>query len=89
MDGQSHKSCLWMVLSGLKIHLNLIKSSWKSYNEDSNENFFLEVDVQYLEKVHDLHNDLPFSSERIKIEKVGKIIANFHDKKNSSYTWNI
>ena len=25
-DGQCHKSCLQMVLSGLKIHLNLIKT---------------------------------------------------------------
>ena len=27
-------------------------------------------DVQYPEKLHDFHNDLPFWPERIKIEKV-------------------
>ena len=37
-----------------------------SYNEESYEGYFLEVDVQYLEKLHDLHNDLPFLAERMK-----------------------
>ena len=41
----------------------------KSYNEESDEEYFLEVDVQYLEKLHELHYDLPFLPERIKIEK--------------------
>ena len=39
----------------------------KNYNEESDEGYFLEVDVQYLEKLHELHNDLPFLSDRIKI----------------------
>ena len=42
----------------------------KNCNEESNERYFFEVDVQYIEKLHELHNDLPFLSERIKIEKV-------------------
>ena len=33
----------------------------KSYNEESDERHFLEIDVQYPEKLHELHNDLPFS----------------------------
>ena len=41
----------------------------KIYNEESDEGWFLEVDVQYLEKLDDLHNDLPFLPERMKIEK--------------------
>ena len=32
----------------------------KNYNEESDEGYFLEVDVQYLERLHELHNDLPF-----------------------------
>ena len=39
----------------------------KSYNEESDEGYFLEVDVQYPEKLHKLHNDLPFLPERKKI----------------------
>ena len=45
----------------------------KNYNEESDEGFFLEVDVQYNEKVHELHNDLQFSPGRMKIEKVEKL----------------
>ena len=42
----------------------------KNYNEESDEGYFLEADVQYLEKLHELHNDLPFLPDRRKIEKV-------------------
>ena len=34
----------------------------KSYNEESDEESFLEVDVQYPENLHELHNDLSFLS---------------------------
>ena len=47
----------------------LNKSFIKNYNEESDDGYFLEVDVQYLEKLHEHRNDLPFLSERIKIEK--------------------
>ena len=40
----------------------------KSYNKESNEGYFLEVHVQCLEKLHGFHNDLPFLSERMKIQ---------------------
>ena len=53
----------------------------KSYNDDSDEGSFLEVDVQYPENLHNLHNDLPIFPERMKIEKVEKLVANLHDKK--------
>ena len=52
----------------------------KNYNEESDEGYFLEVDVQYIKKLHELHNDLPFLPERMKIEKFKKVIANLHDK---------
>ena len=32
----------------------------KNYNEESDNGYFLGVDVHYLEKLHGLHNDLPF-----------------------------
>ena len=43
------------------------------------DNFF-KVDVQYPEKLHELHNDLPFLPERIKIRKVEKLLADLHQK---------
>ena len=52
----------------------------KNYIEESDEGYFLEVDVQYLEKLHEIHNDLPFLIERMKIEKVEKLLANLHYK---------
>ena len=52
----------------------------KNYNGESDEGYLLEVDVQYLEKLHELHNDLPFLPERIKIKKVEKLVNNLHDK---------
>ena len=49
----------------------------KNYNKESGKGFLLEVDVHYTEKLHDLHNDLPFLTERMKIEKVEKPVADF------------
>ena len=44
----------------------------KNYSEESDEGYFLEVDVQYIETLHELHDGLLFLSERMKIEKVEK-----------------
>ena len=52
----------------------------KNYNEESDEGYFLKVDVQYLEKLHELYNDLPFLPGRMKIGKVEKLVPNLHDK---------
>ena len=41
---------------------------------------FVKVDFQYLEKFHELHNDLPFLPERMKIKKVKNLVANLLDK---------
>ena len=57
-----------------------MKISQKNYNEESDEGYSLEIDVQYLEKLHELHNDLPFLPERMKIEKVERLVANLDDK---------
>ena len=52
----------------------------KNYNEESDEAYFLEVDIQYPEKLHELHNDVPFLPERKKIKKVKKLVTNLYDK---------
>ena len=52
----------------------------QKYNEESDKGYFLEVDVQYSKNLHKLLNDLPFLPERIKIEKVGKLVTNLHDE---------
>ena len=48
----------------------------KNYNEKSDKGYFFKADVQDLEKLHYLRNNLPFLPERIKIDKVEKLVAN-------------
>ena len=54
--------------------------SIKNYNEESDEGYFLEGNLQYLEKLHKLHNDLLFLCERMNNEIFEKLVANLHDK---------
>ena len=46
----------------------------------SDEGCFLQADVQYPKKLHEIYNDLPLSPEIVKIEKTEKLVANLHDK---------
>ena len=64
-----------------QLHENFIKR----YNEESHKGYFLEVDVQYPEQLHDLHNNLPFLPEGLKIEKAKKLVVNSCDK-NECYS---
>ena len=54
----------------------------KDYDENSNNGYFLEVDVKYQKKLFNLHSDLPFLLERNKIKKCNKIVCNIQDKEN-------
>ena len=58
----------------------LNKDLIKNYIKESDERYFLEIDVQYPKKLHELHDDLPFLPEEMKIEKVVKLVTNLHDK---------
>ena len=52
----------------------------KNYNEESDERFFLEIDVEYPEILQKLHNDLLLLPELMKIGKVKKFLANLDEK---------
>ena len=54
----------------------------KSYNENSNKEYILEVDIEYPKHFLNLQGDLPFLSERTKIKKCNKLVCNIHDKEN-------
>ena len=56
------------------------KDFMKIYNEESNEGYFLDIDVEYPEKLQELHNDLPFLPEIMNTEKVEKLVTSLHDK---------
>ena len=43
---------------------------------------FLEVDLEYSEELHNLHNNYPLAPERVKIENVEKLIPNLNNKTN-------
>ena len=53
----------------------------KNYDKDNNKGYVLEVDVKYPKNLHDLHSDLPFLPERMKIDKCKKLVCNLCDKK--------
>ena len=59
----------------------LTKEFIENYDEDSDKEYILEVDVKYPKKLHDLHNDLPFSPERMKVDKCKKLVCNLYNKK--------
>ena len=53
----------------------------KNYDENNDKGYILEVDVKYRKKLHDLHSELPFLPERMKIDKSEKNVCNLHNKK--------
>ena len=45
------------------------KINLAKYEVDSKKGLILEVDLEYPEKLHDLHNDYPLASEKLKVTK--------------------
>ena len=52
----------------------------KKYDEESDDGYIPEVDVEYPKDLHNLHNDLPFLPERMKINKCNKLVCDIYDK---------
>ena len=53
--------------------------NWKSCNR---KGYIIEVDLEYPKELHDLHNSYPLAPEKIKVDKVSKLIPTLYDKKN-------
>ena len=53
----------------------------KNYDENDNKGCILEVDVKYPKRLHELHSDLPFLSERMEVYKCKKLVCNLFNKK--------
>ena len=53
----------------------------KNYDDNNDKGYISEVDVKYSKRLHDLHSDLPFLSERIKVNKCKKLVCNLFNKK--------
>ena len=54
----------------------------KNYNENSNKEYILEVDVENPKNLFNLYKGLPFLAERKKTEKWKKLVCSIHDKEN-------
>ena len=52
----------------------------KNYYENSDIGYFLEVDIDYLKSLFNIHKVLPFLPERKKVEKVEKLICSIEDR---------
>ena len=53
----------------------------RNYDEDGDKGYILEVTIDYPKDLHDLHSDLPFLPERMKINKCNILVCNLYDKK--------
>ena len=51
----------------------------KDYDENSDEEYFLKIDVKYAKNLFNIHSDLPFLPERKKIKKCNKLVCNMHE----------
>ena len=54
----------------------------ENYDENGNVGYFLEVDIDYLKELFNIHKDLPFLPESKKVNKVKKIICSMENREN-------
>ena len=74
----------WVDIENLKQEARELKRTIDMMVKNSNNRgvgYVLEVDVKYPKELHDLHNDLPFMCEKIRVNEVEKLVPNLHDKK--------
>ena len=53
----------------------------KNYDENNDKGYIFEVDVKYPKRLHELHSDLPFLSERMEVNKRKNLVCNLFNKK--------
>ena len=53
----------------------------KNYDENNDKGYIFEVDIKYPKRLHKLHSDLPFLSERMEVNKYKKLVCNLFNKK--------
>ena len=58
-----------------------IKNKIDDYHGDSNEAYIPAVYVQYIERLHQFHNDLPFLTKRMKFGKPKNFQATYMIRK--------
>ena len=53
----------------------------KTYDENGDIGFYFDVDAECPKNLNNLHRDLPFLSERMKVNKCNKLICNLYNEK--------
>ena len=72
----------WLDMSETSNKKNEINEDFiKKYDENNDKGYILEVDVKYPKRLHELHSDLPFLSERMEVNKCKKLVCNLFNKK--------
>ena len=74
-------------LDGWAMSTQLPKAEFKWMTDNELDDWehlscILEVDLEYLEQLHNFHYDYPLASERVKIGNVQKLIPNLNNKTN-------
>ena len=54
----------------------------KNYDENRDVGYFIKADIEYPKELHNKHSDLPFLSERMKVNQCKKLVCNLYDKKD-------
>ena len=54
----------------------------RNCNEDSEKGYILKVDGKYPKEQLGLSSDMPFSPDKMKINKFEKVVCNLYNKKN-------
>ena len=58
----------------------------KNYDENNGKGYIFEVDVEYPKRLHELHSDLPFLSERMEVISVKNSFLIYSTRKNTLHT---
>ena len=65
---------------------NINEDFIKNYDENNDKGYILEVDVKYPKRLHELHSDLPFLSERMEVNMCKNLFVNCSTRKNMLHT---
>ena len=79
MDGLSDKHCLHTTLGGYQTLSSLRVKIYLSYFRKNKDRYILQVHVDYSQELHNIQNESPYMINKVKINKVDKLMPNFNN----------